>query len=153
MGNIFNEDFIDFLNALNIAEVKYVLVGGYSVIIHGYSRTTGDLDILVERTKENYLKIEKAFSIFRMPLFEMTEDNFLYNNEMDVYTFGRQPVAIDIMNKIKGATFEELFEASNIHNVDGVNVRLIHLNNLIQTKKVAGRHKDLDDIQNLTDSK
>ncbi|MDI9319411.1 MAG: hypothetical protein QM530_02955 [Phycisphaerales bacterium] len=153
MGNIFNEDFIDFLNALNIAEVKYVLVGGYSVIIHGYSRTTGDLDILVERTKENYKKIEKAFSIFRMPLFDMTEDNFLYNNEMDVYTFGRQPVAIDIMNKIKGATFEELFAASNIHNVDGVNVRLIHLNNLIQTKKVAGRHKDLDDIQNLTDSK
>jgi predicted nucleotidyltransferase len=153
MGNIFNEDFIDFLNALNIAEVKYVLVGGYSVIIHGYSRTTGDLDILVERTKENYKKIENAFSIFRMPLFDMTEDNFLYNNEMDVYTFGRQPVAIDIMNKIKGATFEELFAASNIHNVDGVNVRLIHLNNLIQTKKVAGRHKDLDDIQNLTDSK
>lgn len=152
MGNIFNEDFIDFLNALNIAEVKYVLVGGYSVIIHGYSRTTGDLDILVERTKENYKKIEKAFSIFRMPLFDMTEDNFLYNNEMDVYTFGRQPVAIDIMNKIKGATFEELFAASNIHSVDGVNVRLIHLNNLIQTKKVAGRHKDLDDIQNLTDN-
>lgn len=84
MGNIFNEDFIDFLNALNTAEVKYVLVGGYSVILHGYSRTTGDLDILVERTKENYHRIEQAFSIFKMPLFDMTEDNFLNNDAMDV---------------------------------------------------------------------
>lgn len=153
MGDIFNEDFIDFLKALNTAEVKYVLVGGYSVIIHGYSRTTGDLDILVERTKANYERIKIAFSIFQMPLFDMTEDNFLNNNEMDVYTFGRQPVAIDIMNDIKGASFEELYTSSSIYNVDGVDVRLIHLNNLIQTKKMSGRHKDLDDIQNLTDSK
>ena len=46
MSNIFNEDFIDFIQALNNAEVKYVLIGGYAVIIHGYQRTTGDMDIL-----------------------------------------------------------------------------------------------------------
>ena len=45
MSNIFNEDFRDFLNALNDAEVKYILIGGFSVILHGYSRTTGDMDI------------------------------------------------------------------------------------------------------------
>jgi hypothetical protein len=151
MGNIFNDDFIDFLKALNIAEVKYVLVGGYSVILHGYSRTTGYLDILVERTKENYTRIQKAFFNFGMSLFDMTENNFLYNEHIDVYTFGRQPVAIDIMNKIKGSSFEELFKSSTLHNVDGVNLNLIHLNHLIQTKKASGRHKDLDDIQNLTD--
>ena len=47
MGNIFNEDFRDFLTALHRNGVRYVLVGGYSVILHGYSRTTGDLDIWV----------------------------------------------------------------------------------------------------------
>ena len=46
MSNIFNEDFIYFIQALNNAEVKYVLIGGYAVIIHGYQRTTGDMDIL-----------------------------------------------------------------------------------------------------------
>ena len=46
MSNIFNEDFIDFIQAFNNAEVKYVLIGGYAVIIHGYQRTTGDMDIL-----------------------------------------------------------------------------------------------------------
>ncbi len=45
MGNIFNEDFRDFLKALNKQEVRYLLVGGFAVILHGYSRTTGDMDI------------------------------------------------------------------------------------------------------------
>lgn len=44
MGNIFNEDFRDFINALNNNHVRYILVGGFSVILHGYSRTTGDMD-------------------------------------------------------------------------------------------------------------
>ena len=47
MASIFNEDFRDFIQALNEAEVAYLLVGGYSVILHGYSRTTGDLDDLL----------------------------------------------------------------------------------------------------------
>ncbi|MEZ4897621.1 MAG: hypothetical protein R2806_12330 [Saprospiraceae bacterium] len=40
MSNMFNEDFQDFIKAFNEAEVKYVLIGGYAVIIHGYQRTT-----------------------------------------------------------------------------------------------------------------
>lgn len=45
LNNIFNNDFKDFLIALNKAQVKYVLVDGCSVIIHGYNRITGDLDL------------------------------------------------------------------------------------------------------------
>ena len=48
MGNVFNEDFQEFILALNKCEVKYVLVGGYSVIYYGFPRTTGDLDVFVE---------------------------------------------------------------------------------------------------------
>jgi len=33
---------------------------------------------------------------------------------------------------------------------DGLIIRFIHLNNLIQAKRAAGRHKDLDDIERLT---
>lgn len=64
MGNIFNSDFQDFLLALNKTRVKYVLVGGYSVIYHGFPRTTGDLDIFVEISKSNYEKITQAFEYF-----------------------------------------------------------------------------------------
>lgn len=35
MGNIFNEDFRNFINALNKNQVRYILVGGFSVILHG----------------------------------------------------------------------------------------------------------------------
>lgn len=45
MTNLFNEDFRDFIQALNNNNVKYLLVGGYAVILHGYIRSTADLDI------------------------------------------------------------------------------------------------------------
>ena len=62
MGNIFNSDFQEFLFALNKNEVNYVLVGGYSVIYHGFPRTTGDLDLFVEVSKSNYHKSESLES-------------------------------------------------------------------------------------------
>lgn len=46
---MFNADFQDFLQACFAADVRYLLVGGYSVILYGYSRTAGDLDLWVER--------------------------------------------------------------------------------------------------------
>jgi hypothetical protein len=58
MGNRFNSDFRDFLLALNKNQVKYILVGGYFVVLHGYSRTTGDMDIWVERTADFFLNKE-----------------------------------------------------------------------------------------------
>ena len=49
MANIFNDDFREFIKALNDTGVQYLLVGDYAVIIHGYRRTTGDMDIWVNR--------------------------------------------------------------------------------------------------------
>jgi hypothetical protein len=47
MADLFNSDFQDFINALNGADVEYILVGGYAVILHGCIRNTGDKDIWV----------------------------------------------------------------------------------------------------------
>lgn len=52
--NILNDDFHDFIQYLNKHEVEYILVGGYAVIIRGYSRSTGDMDIWVNKTDANY---------------------------------------------------------------------------------------------------
>lgn len=70
MGNVFNDDFRDFIQALNNHNVEYILVGGYAVILHGYRRVTGDMDIWANRTKENYHKLARAFHEFRLPLFD-----------------------------------------------------------------------------------
>lgn len=45
MANFFNPDFRDLLLAFNKAEVEYMLVGGYAIILHDYERVTDDLDI------------------------------------------------------------------------------------------------------------
>jgi len=149
MANIFHEDFRDFIYALNKAEVRYILVGGYSVVLHGYSRTTGDMDIWMERTSENYKRIIKAFQIFGMPLFDMTESNFLSHPIWDVFTFGTPPVAIDIMVKIEGLNFEDVFQKAVYFEDDDLKIRTINRNDLIAAKKIAGRAKDINDLENL----
>lgn len=150
MSNMFNEDFQDFIKAFNEAEVKYVLIGGYAVIIHGYQRTTGDMDLFVECTKENYNRIKKAFQLFQMPLFGMTEQKFLDTNHFDVFEYGKPPISIDIITKIKGITFNDAYASAQMHLIgDHLEVRVIHVNALIQAKKASGRAKDLDDIEHL----
>lgn len=150
MPNIFNDDFRDFITALNNNNVEYLLVGGYAVIIHGYRRTTGDLDIWINTTKKNYQQLVKACYQFGLPLLDMTEENFLHNDEIDVFTYGRSPVSIDIMKTVKGCDFETAFKLSQEFVEDDLLIRYIHLDTLIQAKKASGRHKDLDDIEKLT---
>lgn len=149
MGNIFNTDFRDFLSSLNDQQVRYILVGGYSVILHGYSRTTGDMDIWVERSADNYNRIKMAFQQFGMPVFDMTHDNFLSHPNWDVFTFGTPPVAIDIMVQLKGLDFETAFNKSVFFVDEGLKIRTIHKDDLLQAKKSAGRFKDNNDLEHL----
>ncbi len=135
MAQLFNPDFKDFLQALNNSEVDYILVGGYAVVLHGYERVTGDIDIWVRCTVENYKKLLHAFHAFGMPTFDMSLQNFLDVDGSDVFRFGRKPVAIDIMTKVKGLDFEEAFKKSEIRIIDNIPVRLIHYHHLITAKK------------------
>ena len=114
MNDLFHKDFREFIAALNDKQVKYLLAGGYAVILHGYARTTGDLDIWVERTSSNYHRLKNAFEQFGMSVFEMTEENFLSHPDWEVFTFGDPPVAIDLMIKIKGLDFETCYSQSDL---------------------------------------
>ena len=89
-----NKDFLDFITAFNDQGVDYILIGGMAVVIHGYPRTTGDMDLWVKKTKTNYKKIEKAFHQFGMPVFDMTLENFL-SDSFDVWMFGVSPIKIE----------------------------------------------------------
>lgn len=149
MADIFNEHFREFIQALNDSEVEYVLVGGMAVILHGYVRGTGDMDVWVNKTKENYLKLTKAYRQFGMPLFDMTESNFL-GTDYDVFGIGVQPVKIEVMTSVKGLEFNETFSMSQFYDEDDLKIRFIHINHLLQAKKAAGRFRDLDDIEQLT---
>jgi hypothetical protein len=147
--DIFNPDFRDFLVYLNQYHVEYILVGGYAVILRGYSRSTGDMDIWVNRTEENFIRIQKAIIDFGIPAEAIPKSNF-FSDQYDVFSFGKPPYAIELMTKIKGLnSFEEAFDLATLEKVDAIEIRVIHLKHLIEAKKASGRYRDLNDIENL----
>ena len=150
LNNLFNNDFHDFILAFNNSNVDYILVGGFSVIIHGYNRATGDMDIWVRKSHGNYTRILKAFLLFGMPVYDMSLEKFLEDDGSNVFTFGRKPVAIDLMTACKGLDFEETFQSAQWKEFEGLPIKVIHLDQLIKAKKASGRYKDLDDINKLT---
>ena len=83
----------------------------------------------------------------------MTPENFLDNPNFDVFTFGRQPVAIDVITAIKGLDFETTYNQAKDVVVEGITIRLIHYNDLIIAKRAAGRPRDINDLDNLTGEK
>jgi len=149
MGNIFYQDFRDFIAALNQSNVRYLLVGGYAVVFHGYGRTTGDMDIWVDREVENYHRLVDAFKIFGMPVFDMSLENFMALDRFEVFRFGRKPVAIDIMITMANFDFKECYSRASIFDDGDLLIPTVNLNDLIAAKKIAGRNRDLDDLEHL----
>ena len=149
MGDLLNPDFQDFIKCFNRHKVRYVLVGGYAVIYHGYNRSTGDLDIFVEATVANYNRIVQAFEEFKMPVFDMTQSTFLNTESYEVFTFGVPPVSIDIITVLRGVTFDEAFTMSTNGLIDGITIRVLLKNGLLLAKKLSNRPKDLEDIHQL----
>lgn len=50
------DDFLDFVDLCNKYQVEYLIVGGYAVSIHGYARSTKDLDICIKISEDNRKK-------------------------------------------------------------------------------------------------
>ena len=147
--DIFNDDFRDFIQCLNKHNVEYILVGGYAVILRGYSRSTGDMDIWVNKTEANFFKLKSSIIEFGLPVAAIPKDKF-FSDEFDVFSFGKPPYAIEVLTALKGiSTFKEAFSLATLEAVDNINVRVIHLKHLIAAKKAAGRSKDINDIDNL----
>jgi hypothetical protein len=137
------------IKSLNSREVEYMVVGGYAVIYHDYPRTTRDLDLWINQSKENYGRLKQAMNDFGMPIFDMTEDNFLNNPNLDVFRFGRPPVCIEILNTVKGLNFEEAFTNAITNLWEEVAIRFLSREDLIKAKKASNRPRDINDIENL----
>lgn len=146
MPNLFNEDFVDFLVLLEKHQVDFLLVGGYAVILHGYIRSTGDMDLWVLKTNQNYNKLQKAYADFGAPIFP--EDDFI-NDNYDVWSIGSEPNKIEIITHIKGLIFNESMKLCIWFELDKVKIPFIDFDDLIKAKTASGRYKDLADIEQL----
>jgi predicted nucleotidyltransferase len=152
MGNIFGEDFKEFLLLLNKHQVEYLLIGGYTVILYGYPRTTGDLDVWIGNSNENRLKLIKACAEFGLMTTDLTTDKF-NDPETEVFTFGRPPVCIELLIKVQGFEFDEAYKNAVIMEPDGYPVKVVSFPDLVKLKTNAGRPKDLDDLNNISERK
>ncbi len=56
------EDLLALCRALNHERVRYILIDGFSVILHGFVRTTKDIDLLVDPSEINVRAIKRALA-------------------------------------------------------------------------------------------
>lgn len=70
-------DFKGFLSSLNKNSVRYLLVGGWAVSIHGYVRFTNDLDVWIEATETNAKAAELAIREFGFDVPELSSEAML----------------------------------------------------------------------------
>lgn len=147
--DIFNDDFQDLVLAFNQFDVRYLVVGGYAVNAHGYSRPTGDLDVWVEPTEQNYRCLSRALGHSGLPADAIGLEQFLTPAKYDVFQFGKPPIAIELMKAVKGLTFEKAFKESVEMVISGVPTKLLSYNSLIEAKRAANRLRDKEDINKL----
>lgn len=140
-------DFREFLRLLNAHRVEYLLVGGYAVGIHGYPRATIDLDVWVRATRENADRVIEALRDFGFDTLTLTPQLFV--EPRSIVRFGVPPFRIEVMTAIDGVEFDPCRSRALACDIDGVSVPVISLADLKVNKRAAGRHKDLNDLENL----
>ena len=143
-------DFSDFLSLLNAHQVDYLLVGGYAVTIHGYVRATGDMDILVAATQGNAERVVTAIRDFGFDVPDLTPARILEPRSM--LRMGLPPLRIEVMNGIDGVEFYDCRPRALNVRLGDLLVPVISLADLRKNKRAAGRHKDLDDLENLPET-
>ncbi len=144
---MFNQDFKEFIESLNVNQVRYLVIGGYAVALHGHPRYTKDLDVWVERNRENAQALIRALAQFGMGSLGLTVEDFLVPDQ--VVQLGYPPNRIDILVTVSGIEFGDCFEQRVKVEIEGVEVNFIDLDNLRKNKKASGRLQDLADLDNL----
>lgn len=144
------EQIFDIWKYFKEHNVRYITIGGFAVNIYGYSRNTGDLDILIDDTLDNRRNLRKAFRDIGIGDFETIETMDFIPGWTDFsLNFG---LRLDIMTTVKGLedkSFQELFDEATIVLLGGVEVRFIDYDSLIIAKKASNRPKDQLDIEEL----
>jgi hypothetical protein len=142
-----NQDFLDLLRAFITHEVRFLIVGAYALALHGRPRATGDLDVWVESTSDNAVRVVRALAAFGAPMEQVSEADF--SSPGVVLQLGVAPGRIDILTALTGITFEEAWPGRVRESLGGVPVDFIGRESFIENKRATGRLKDLADIEGL----
>ena len=142
-----NQDFKEFIQSLNDNQVRYLIIGGYAVALHGYPRYTKDIDIWIEMSLENADRLLKALAQFGFSSLDLKIEDFTVPDQ--VIQLGYPPNRIDLLTTPDGVDFATCYAARLELEIDGVQVAFIDLENLRLNKRASGRLQDLADLENL----
>jgi hypothetical protein len=144
------QEILNIWKKLNENNVRYLTIGGLAVNIYGYTRNTGDIDILIDDTSQNRKNLRKAFTDIGIGNFpEIETMQFVAGFTDFTIAYG---LRLDVMTSIKGLeseSFESLLNSATIVTLKEIPVYFLDYDNLIKAKKATGRPKDLLDIEEL----
>lgn len=142
------KDIIEFVELCNKHEVKYLVIGGYAVSIHGHPRSTKDIDVCIEMSEKNASKMVQVINDFGFSSLKLNKEDFLIRDS--IVQLGHPPLRIDILSDLDGVPFKEAWQNKKIVSFENVPVNFIGYNDLIIVKQKAGRPQDIADVHKLT---
>ena len=142
-----NSDFRDLLRSLNAAGVRYLIVGGYAVMVHTEPRYTKDLDVWIHPERNNALLLLNALSAFGAPTADVTPDDF---TEPEVFfQIGVDPVRVDVMTSVTGLEFESAWSRRIEVDFGGVEAPVLCRGDILAAKVASGHASDRRDARHL----
>ncbi len=140
------QDYQDIIGLFNKHEVKYLIAGAYAMSKVGYSRSTYDIDLWIEKTTRNAINIFHALDEFGVP-FKIDPDDFLAPNS--VLQIGIEPNRIDILTDIDGLSFEDAWKNRQLVKFDTIQTYSLEIHDIIKNKTASNREKDKLDLVQL----
>ncbi|MEQ1935185.1 MAG: hypothetical protein ABL962_15095 [Fimbriimonadaceae bacterium] len=132
---------IELLSALNDNRARYIVVGGCAVAHHGYLRMMKDLDLWLEPTSDNALRVAHDLASVRF---------FLDPNQ--VARLGKPKLQMrlstlhtEMLTEMTGLEFNSAMASAVMAHKNGVLCDVLSRNDLINNKRAVGRERDLDD--------
>ncbi|WP_166926017.1 DUF6036 family nucleotidyltransferase [Flavobacterium poyangense] len=144
------QEILNIWKIFNEKNVRYITIGGLAVNIYGYTRNTGDIDIMIEDSIENRLNLRAAFKEIGIGDFPQIETMQFVAGYTD-FTISYD-LRLDVMTSVKGleeVKFGDLYENATIAFLQGIPVYFIDYDNLMIAKRATNRLKDQLDIEEL----
>ena len=141
-----DKEFIRICDTFNRYKVKYVVIGGFAVIIHGLPRTTEDIDFFIESSSQNIESLKSALkSLYNDPSIDEITTKDL--EEYAVIRYGTpDDFYIDIIARLGSeVSFEDVWKNVAIFEIDDIEIPVCGLEMLIKMKKTV-RDRDLRDL-------
>ncbi|MCB0083005.1 MAG: hypothetical protein KDE47_18825 [Caldilineaceae bacterium] len=142
-----DQDFKEFIQSLNDNDVRYLVVGGYAVAVHGHPRYTKDIDVWLWLDPQNAEKVIDAIRQFGFGTLDLQAEDFLVIDQ--IIQLGYPPNRIDLLTTLPGVDFEDCYPNRFVVEIDGVTVDFIDLESVKTNKQASGRAQDLADLENL----